>query len=185
MLIRIIHIVIALFELRGLVLAFPEGRWKIFVYYTQISNLLSLISSVMLAVFGDTAFISCVRYLACCMLVFTFFVCTCVLTPMGGDPKYLFLEGHCFYHHLVCPVLSTLVYIFLERHAGFAMVPAAVGVTLFYGLLMVYLNAVNIVDGPYPFFRVHNQSKLATVLWMAVLFLAAGVLFSLLWLAAR
>ncbi len=184
MLLRIIHIAIFLLELRGLHLAFSEGGWKIFVYYTQISNLLSLISSAALVIFGDTVLIACIRYLACCMLVFTFFVCACALTPMGGDPKYLFLTGHCVYHHLICPVASTLVYVFLERHAGFAMVPIATGVTLFYGLLMVFLNAAGKVDGPYPFFRVHDQSKLATAAWMAVLFLAAGALFSLLWWAA-
>ena len=37
------------------------------------------------------------------------------------------------------------------------------------GLIMLYLNGIRKVDGPYPFFRVHNQSVLATVLWMIVL----------------
>ncbi len=171
-------------ELRGLYLTFSEGRWKIFVFYTQISNALSLISSLLLIFLGQNSFVSSVRYLACCMLVFTFFVCLCVLTPLGADPKELFLEGHSIYHHLSCPVLSTLSYIFLEAHAGRVMTPVATAVTLCYGLTMVYLNAVNKVDGPYPFFRVHNQSKLATVLWMFVLLFAAGALFTLIYLAA-
>ncbi len=184
MMLRILHILIAAMELRGLYMTFSEGRWKIFVYYTQISNLLSLISSVLLIVLGQNAFVSSVRYLACCMLVFTFFVCACVLTPMGADPKELFLRGHSFYHHLACPLVSTLSYIFLEEHAGQGMVPVATAVTLCYGFTMIYLNAVNKVDGPYPFFKVHDQSKLATVLWMIVLFIAAGGLFTLLWYLA-
>ena len=176
---------VIILEIRGLILAFAEGGWKIFVYYTQISNLLSLISSVLFILLGQTAFVASIRYLGCCMLVFTFFVCACVLTPMGADPKYLFLEGHCFCHHLACPVLSTLSYILLERHAASSMIVVATIVTLFYGLTMVSLNAIDVVDGPYPFFRVHQQSTLATVLWMLVLFASAGILFTLLWLVAK
>lgn len=180
-----VHAILAIMEARGLYLTFSEGKWKIFVYYTQISNAVSLISSLLLLVLGQNAFVSSVRYLACCMLVFTFFVCLLVLWPMGANPKMLFLEGHSIYHHLLCPVLSTLSYIFLEEHAGKFMVPVSVAVTLCYGFTMIYLNAVRKVDGPYPFFRVHDQSKLATVLWMIVLALAAGVLFTLIRLAAE
>ena len=35
------------------------------------------------------------------------------------------------------------------------------------GLVMMYLNYRECFDGPYPFFRVNHQSRLATVLWMA------------------
>ena len=54
-----------------------------------------------------------------------------------------------------------------------------------WALVTAGLNAAGVVDGPYPFFKVHDQSKLATMLWMAALLIVAGVLFSLLWLAAR
>ena len=185
MLLRIIHIAIILMELWGLYLSFSEGKWKIFIYYTELSNSLALVSSVLFLILGQTAFVTALRYIACCMLTFTFFVCLCVLIPMGVSPHYLFLEGHCFFYHLACPLVSVLTYVFLEEHAGKEMIPAAVAVTFLYGLVMVVLNAVSVVDGPYPFFKVHDQSKAATVLWMAVLLLAAGILFSLLWLAAR
>lgn len=60
-------------------------------------------------------------------------------------------------------------HIFFEPHAGFEMLWLPVVVTLVYGLIMLYLNWMRRVDGPYPFFRVHNQSAAATVIWTAAL----------------
>ena len=34
---------------------------------------------------------------------------------------------------------------------------------------MLFLNGTERADGPYPFFRVRNQSIKATILWMLVL----------------
>ncbi|MBR3236906.1 MAG: hypothetical protein IKF99_00555 [Oscillospiraceae bacterium] len=101
------------------------------------------------------------------MLVMTFLVTTCVLIPMGGDAKTLLWSGNGIYHHVLCPVISTASYVLFEQHSGMIWLPVIV--TLLYGLIMLYLNGIRKVDGPYPFFRVHNQSVLATVLWMIVL----------------
>ena len=44
------------------------------------------------------------------------------------------------------------------------------------GLTLLWLNWRGVVDGPYPFFRVREQSPTATVLWVVVLLLAiAGI----------
>ena len=42
-----------------------------------------------------------------------------------------------------------------------------VAITFVYGIVMMYMNYRECFDGPYPFFRVNHQSRLATVLWMA------------------
>ena len=111
------------------------------------------------------------------MLVMTFFVTTCVLIPMGGKPEKLLLSGNGLYHHLLCPLLSLASYVFFEEHiTSFWAVLLPAGITLFYGLTMVALNAKRLVDGPYPFFRVHQQSVCRTILWMiALMFLASGL----------
>ena len=66
---------------------------------------------------------------------------------------------------------------FFEEHiTSFWAVLLPAGITLFYGLTMVALNAKRLVDGPYPFFRVHQQSVCRTILWMiALMFLASGL----------
>ncbi|MBQ3392776.1 MAG: hypothetical protein IJG52_05105 [Lachnospiraceae bacterium] len=113
------------------------------------------------------------------MLLMTLFVTTCVLIPMGGDPKTLLLSGSGLYLHLLCPVLGTASYLFAESHAGWGVWFLPVAVTLVYGLTMILLNALRVFDGPYPFFRVHNQSIAATALWILVLIGMIGAISAL------
>ena len=65
----------------------------------------------------------------------------------------------------LCPVLSVISYVLWERHSAVWQVPVAI--TFVYGIVMMYMNYRECFDGPYPFFRVNHQSRLATVLWMA------------------
>lgn len=58
-------------------------------------------------------------------------------------------------------------------------------ITLTYGMVMLYLNWEKKVDGPYPFFRVHNQSAAATILWIAVLFALVSGISAGVWILAR
>ena len=119
------------------------------------------------------------------MLVMTFFVTACVLIPMGGDPKKLLWSGSGLFHHVLCPLLSTVSYIFFENHAGLIWLWLPPAVTLIYGLTLLYLNGKEIVDGPYPFFRVRHQSALATVLWMTALMAAVSGISALVWAIAK
>ena len=145
---------------------------KTIIFYTQISNFIALISSVLYLFLSDR--VAVVRYLATCMLTMTFFVTLCILVPMGGGFKKLMLGKTGLFLHTLCPILSFISYVFWESHSHAWYIP--IFVTLIYGLIMVYLNAVKKVDGPYPFFRVHNQSKLATVVWIITLMLAVAII---------
>lgn len=184
MLARIFCLIVLLLELRGLYLTLPKWRWKALVFYTQLSNLVTFLSALLLVLLGEPAWITALRYLSTCMLVMTFFVATCVLVPMGGDPKRLLWSGSGLYHHVLCPVVSTLSYLLAENHAGSRLIALPVFLTLVYGIVMLYLNGIRKVDGPYPFFRVHHQSARRTVLWMAVLMAAVSVLSILVWFIA-
>ena len=166
MIARILCLLLLLLELRGLSLSLPGRKWKSLVFYTQLSNLITAFSALLLVALGQPAWITALRYLSTCMLVMTFFVTTCVLVPMGGDPKKLLWSGSGLYHHVLCPVLCTLSYIFAENHAESSLIWLPVLLTLIYGLVMLYLNGIGKVDGPYPFFRVRHQSAAMTVLWM-------------------
>ena len=167
---RILCLIVLLLEIRGLSLSLPGRKRMALVFYTQLSNLVTAVSALILLLFGQPYAVTVLRYLSTCMLVMTFFVTTCVLVPMGGDPKKLLWSGNGLYHHVLCPVISTASYILAENHAAGNLIWLPAVITLAYGLVMLYLNWVKKVDGPYPFFRVHNQSTAATVLWMTVLF---------------
>ena len=82
-------------------------------------------------------------------------------------------------------MISTASYILAENHAGKNLIWLPAIITLVYGLVMLYLNWVKKADGPYPFFRIHNQSAAATVLWMTVLFAVVSVISVIVWFLAR
>ena len=182
---RILNLVVLALEMRGLSLSISDRKWMILIFYTQLSNLAAALSSLLLVLFGQPAWVTVFRYLSTCMLIMTFLVTVCVLIPMGGDPKKLLWSGNGLYHHVLCPILSSCSYLLVENHAERSAILLPVAVTLIYGLVMLYLNAKNKVDGPYPFFRVHKQSVAATVLWMVVLMCVIGGTSLLVWLFGR
>ena len=155
------------FGCAGLRLSISRG-WGLFAYYTQLSNLVALISSVAFLAFGASA--APLRYLAACMLTMTFFVTVCILVPMGGGFEKLMLSGVGLYHHMLVPITSIASYVLWEPHAGTWLLPALI--TLVYGVIMLGLNAKGVYDGPYPFFRVNEQGLAKTVLWTAALIAA-------------
>ena len=179
---RILCVLILVLEVKGLSLSLSERKWRALVFYTQLSNVVTTVSALLLVLFGQPLWVTVLRYVGTCLLVMTFFVTTCVLIPMGGDPKHL-LTGNGLFLHVLCPAVSAVSYIFFERHCGMVWLPAAV--TLVYGLLMLYLNGIRKVDGPYPFFRVHDQTPARTVLWMAVLLTAVTGISAGVWALAR
>ena len=164
---RFMCALVLLLEIIGLSISISARKWYTFAFYTQLSNMMTALSAALLLVLGEPYGVTILRYISTCMLVMTFFVTTCVLIPMGGDAKKLLWSGNGIYHHVLCPVISTVSYVFFENHSGMVWLPVAL--TLAYGLIMLWLNWIRKVDGPYPFFRVHEQSASATVLWMAVL----------------
>ena len=159
------NIIIIILEAIGFRLSYQRGRWKIIFFYTQISNMISLLSSVLFLLAGDNA--AWLRYTANCMLTMTFFVSLCILVPMGAGFQKMMLTNSGLFHHTLCPILSLVSYILWEKHASVWFVPVAL--TFVYGMTMLYLNWREKVDGPYPFFRIRQQSRLATILWMAAL----------------
>ena len=84
---RILCIIVLLLEVRGLSLSIANRKWKILIFYTQLSNLAAAVSALLLVLLGEPAWVTALRYLSTCMLIMTFLVTACVLVPMGGDPK--------------------------------------------------------------------------------------------------
>ena len=180
---RISCLIIFILELIGLYKSFTGGGGiKNLIYYTVLSNIVNCISVLMTVIFGQPGWVTVVRYLGTCMLIFTIMVTTFVLVPAAGSAKSLLFGGSGLFVHLICPILSTISYIFIEEHVGAVFILLPVAITLVYGFIMLYLNGIRKVDGPYPFFRVHDQTVKATVIWMVVLAFSVGALCALLWL---
>ncbi len=162
------NITIIICEILGFSRSWKERSFKVFQFYTQLSNLAALAASIVFLLTRAGGVSVCFRYLATCMLVMTFLVTACILVPGGGGLKKLMFSGNGLYHHLIIPILSLVSYICWEPHTDIWLLPSLT--TLGYGIIMLVLNGTGKVDGPYPFFRVRDQSAAATVLWMILLF---------------
>ena len=162
------NILIIVLEIMGLY--FARSRvWMMLVLYTQLSNLITLVSSVCFIISRDAAITTALRYLSTVMLTMTVLITLFVLVPLGAGFRNMMLSEHGLFHHTLCPAVSITSYMLWEPHSSLWGLPIAV--TAIYGVVLLWLNYTRKVEGPYPFFMVHKQSVKATVLWMAALIL--------------
>ncbi len=68
------------------------------------------------------------------------------------------------YHHTLCPILAILSIAFLEKYDG---INATQGLyfTIIYAIIMITLNVLKIVEGPYPFLLVYKQPVIHSIIW--------------------
>ncbi len=172
-------------EIAGLVFSIQKhGFWHQFIYYTQWSNyLLFLITAVHLIYLlrerkmgkKMPAWVDRCRYYATCLTTVTFLVTVCILIPWYGHPEFFLLETNGLFQHLLCPILAIASLPLLrkvrKKDCLVALIP-----TVVYGIVMYTLNYLRVVDGPYPFLKVHDQPWYMSVVWFLVLLgLAYGV----------
>ena len=169
----IANIIIIILELISFYMC--RSHWlELLVFYTQLSNFVTLISSVCFVISRDAEVTITLRYLSTVMLVMTVLVTLAVLVPAGAGFVRMMLSGNGLFHHTLCPLISITSYFLWEQHSSAWMIPVAV--TFVYGAVLLYLNYARIIEGPYPFFRVYKQSIKATVIWMTVLIVLAAIL---------
>lgn len=176
---RVLNLVIVIFEIVAFIKSLKGRSFKnILIYYTQISNFIAFISSIMLVVLGMRYYVEVIRYLSVCMLIMTFLVTACILVPMTRfkKAKELLFSGSGLFHHLLIPVISTLTYLFLEKKVSLSWIVLPVAITLIYGLVMLYLNYTKKVEGPYPFFMIRSMGGKLTTIWMAALLVVVSII---------
>jgi uncharacterized membrane protein len=157
----------------------------VLVYYTRLSNLLALIAGIFVVIFifrnkeGELPkWLSLLRFITTIMLFVTFLISLFVLTPAVGSFYKMMINNQLKFHHLLCPLLSIVSFIFFEKGGRLSVKDnfLATMPTLIYGIIMLILNGARVLDGPYPFLRVYNQPVWATVLWIAGIYLGTLLL---------
>ncbi|HPF88943.1 MAG TPA: hypothetical protein PK537_12920 [Candidatus Limiplasma sp.] len=195
----IVNLAIVVLEIIGTRLSILTHGWSMFQYYTIDSNLLTLAACAVCAAYtainlknGTVAlprWVKTLKYLAVCCLAVTFVVVVCVLSPTSGKGGYrmMLLFGSMLYHHLLCPVLAMLSFLFLEldpplpkRHALIALIP-----TLIYAVIILLFNITKAIVGPYPFLHVYEQSVAMSVIWCVIILGGAYLLAWLILLAGN
>ena len=171
-----LDIAVVVGELVGLVLASFENGWGQFVFYTQLSNYFLLAATMVHLYFllkkeSVPKAVNRLKYIATCTTTLTFVVVVAVLLPMYRRPYITFLNGANLFQHTLCPILGFATLPFMDpvekRDSRLALIPTGI-----YMLVMIPLNCFRVLEGPYPFLKVHNQPWYMSILW----FLAIGLM---------
>ena len=170
----ILNLIIFILELIGLIMTFVNDKRLAIEFYTNDSNIIMLICSGLYIVYyvlkkEIPKWLQTFRFICTSALAVTFIVVVLVLAPMY-DFSYgwmLFYKQLIIYHTLG-PILSIVSFIFFEKYHSNKVLPA-ITYTFVYGIIMIILNIFKIVDGPYPFLRVYEQSATMSVLWFFII----------------
>lgn len=199
----IINAAIVVFEIIATPIVYKEVGSAIFVYYTVNSNYFLAIASVLVFIYSipvlqgkkDSlpAFVSTIKYMATCVVTVTFLVVVFILTPttigsagvndtLWKNLLFLLLHGSMLYMHFICPLLAIYSYTVLEKRSTYEKRLPLLGMifTVVYAAVLIPLNALAIVRGPYPFLMVRDQSILASVIWtVAIMSFAYLIAFTI------
>ena len=173
----IFEVILLIGEVIGLSIAAYNSGWIMFEYYTNDSNILSLVSSGLLLWSykkkkqPDINIIR-LKYMSSAALSLTFLVVVLILrTTVPGGLRVLLFSGSMFYLHFLCPILCVIT-LFLnsdlmlndQTSRWLMSLP-----TLLYGIVAILCNALYLWYGPYPYLHIYEQPLIASILWTAVL----------------
>ena len=149
---------------------------RMFIYYTQDSNILALITCIVCAILGIIGLVRGyrlpgwtrkLRFCASGCLMLTMIVAAFVIVPVDKKRTYanFMFSGKYLWLHTICPVIM-FVQLYLhegprlgERHAITTLLP-----TVIYGGILLFLNAKGVCSGPYHFLKVRGQEMYITVM---------------------
>lgn len=197
----VLNITIVTMEAIGLVWNYFRERFDSLQYFTEDSNILAFVAS---CVFLATCFwayknkskeypnwVRILRYIATTCLSLTFSVVLLIFPFMtNGLPslKIMMLQGPMLFHHFLCPVVSFVSFVFFEEGLKFSRKTVFIAIIpiLAYAIITVILNVAHILDGPYPFLKVYEQSILVSIIWFIVICGGSGLFAALiLWINSR
>ena len=173
----IINILIIIMELFAFLVCYKESGFACFKYYTQDSNLFLMFTSLLYVIsllICDKKiphFVSLLKYAATTSVVITFLTVVTILAPVMGGYKAMLLDGTMLIHHLICPIFGFVTFVFFERHNLNGLKDALISMifTCLYGVVAVTLNVLKIMDGPYPFLKVYDQTILMSIFWLILM----------------
>ncbi len=145
-------------------------------YYTELSNIIGAAGAAVMSYYLFRSreiplWLKRFRFVGVCLTTVTFLVVIFVLAPQFGFLWILF-SGQMKYTHTICPILSAVLFVLLEKKPALARKDCILAVcpTMLYGAVTLTLNYLNLMYGPYPFLHVHEQPWFMTLLWIVIIF---------------
>jgi hypothetical protein len=166
----IINIIIFILEMFVFIKSIFIDKDLSLAYYTNDSNIIALISSLLFIIFykKDFELVKDIRFVATSCLTVTFLVVIFILCPMYNFNYKLFMFTDNFLIlHTIAPILSIVSYIAFEERSSKNYL--CLIFTIVYGVILIGLNILTLIEGPYPFLMIRNQSPLMTLLWGAII----------------
>lgn len=177
-----LSIIIIILEIIALIVCYNSFGINL-AYYTIDSNIFLLISTILylLTINNVPKIVQLLKYSSTLSVFITFLVVVFVLYPMYNfNFQFLFLDGPNLYMHVLCPILALISFIFFDSNEienSLKNNLRSLYFTIIYAIILISLNILNVVSGPYPFLKVNQQSPLMSVFWI-VLILGGALILS-------
>ena len=189
------NFLIVYFETIAVPMSWAMGGTIMFTMYTELSNIFNGAVCLLVGLWQ----LGCIftgrelplwlkrlKFISTSCLAMTFLTVVIILAPMyeDGNGWYIMLcTSSMLYHHLLNPLAAIFSFVLLERTPRLprSTVKWALLPTVLYGSIILWLNIQRVVDGPYPFMKVYDQSVQASVLWCIVILLMNYFYAWLLW----
>ena len=173
----ILNLLIIIFEIIGFIITITNNGRIAIEYYTEDSNILALITSSIFLIYlllnkKIPYYLRLLKYISTICLTVTFLVVILILAPMYNfNYGYLLFSNELLYHHLLCPLLCIISFIFFDKVETYKIFDnvIATSVTIFYGIILITLNILKILEGPYPFLKVYNQPIYISIFWIILI----------------
>lgn len=191
----IFNLIVVILEIYSISVSARNKGWGLFRFYTDNSNILALISCFITLLFqlillfktnyNIPVWIGYLKYIATCCMSLTLFIVSFVLAPACGlnGIIIMFTYNSMLYHHFICPVLVLISFLFFDKFNllfksnFFALIP-----TCLYGIVILILNILKIVKGPYPFLFVYEFPWFVIMLFLIAVMGIAFLISWIIWL---
>ncbi len=174
----LLNLMIVLFELFGFFITYQvKNIFITYEYYTDLSNLLLLIVCAIFLVYlvlGKKVprWLEILKYSSTICLTLTFLVVVFILCPMNGfNYGFMLFYKSLLFQHFLCPILSVLTFLCFDEIKITTAKENFYGIllTVIYGIVIMFLNILRYVEGPYPFLLVYEQPVWQSVGWIIIL----------------
>lgn len=177
-----LHLLLIVLDLIGIGYSIFEYGIFFIQFYTNLSNIFAFIVSSICAFYlildikyktnNMPKILMKLRYFATVYLTVTFTIVAFVLAPPSGLGGfiYFFTEGSSLYHHLLVPVISFILLWFENNHIRFKDTFYVLIPTILYGIVMLILNGLGYLFGPYPFLMITLNPFIESIISISVIF---------------
>ena len=173
----IMNLILVLLEVLGLIMTIKIYNKIPLEYYTELTNLYTLIITSIYLYYLITnkkipKLIQILKYISVLDLTITFLMVVFVLVPMNDfNFKWLVFNEDFIFFHFLCPIVSFISYMFIDKYDKFTKkdIIRSTYPTIIYSIVLITLNILNIVTGPYPFLEVRNNPVIHSLIWLVSL----------------